>query len=86
MTKFLPIKKKGHTISDPKLRGIAIGPILSRLYNDILNQRFCDWFKPKLEQAAYRKVQGCVFQIFSLLHVIEHAKNTKKDIHWITRF
>ena len=77
---LFPIRKKGHTISDPKLRGIAIGPILSRLYDDILNQRFCDWFKPNLEQAAYRKGQGCVFQIFSLLLVIEHAKNTKKEI------
>ena len=77
---LFPIKKKGHSANNPSLRGIAIGPLLSRVYDDIINDRFNKWFKPNLEQAAYRKGQGCVFQILSLLLIIEHGKNIKKNI------
>ena len=37
------------------------------------------WYSPNLEQAA-RKGQGCVFQIFALLLLIDYAKHLKKNI------
>ena len=62
---LFPYPKKGHKLSEPKLRGIAIAPSLSRIYDKILNERFCKWFVPNKEQAGFRKNQGCLLQIFS---------------------
>ena len=53
------IEKKGHRSSDPKLRGIAVGSLLSRLYDIILNNRFCSWYVPNPQQAGFRENQGC---------------------------
>ena len=39
---FLAAPKKGHCISDPKLRGIGIGPGLSRVFDIMMNMRFCN--------------------------------------------
>ena len=77
---LFPITKAGHTRKTPKLRGIAISPMLSRIYDHIINERFCRWYHPNSEQAGYRKGQGCVVQLFSLFMIIEHANNLGKDI------
>ena len=77
---LFPIAKKGHTKENPSLRGIAIGPLLSRLYDHILNTRFCEWYTPNKEQAGYRKGQGCVIQLFSLFLLIENSRRINKDI------
>ncbi len=53
------IKKDGHTPRDPKLRGIAIGSFLCRLYDIVIDRRFCTWYTPNREQAAGKKEQGC---------------------------
>ena len=74
------IKKDGHTSKDPKLRGIAIGPFLSRVYDIMVDERFRLWFKPNKEQAAGTKGQGCPLQIFMLLLVIDYAKENGKDL------
>ena len=74
------IKKDGHTSNDPKLRGIAIGPFLCRVYDIMIDERFSLWFKPNREQAAGTKEQGCPLQIFMLLLVIDYAKEKKKDL------
>ena len=76
---LFPIKKKDHAISNPKLRGIGIGQMFSRLYDDVMNQRFCSWFTPNMEQAATAG-QGCVFQIFALLLLIDFAKISNKSL------
>lgn len=76
---LFPAKKKGHSANNPKLRGIALSTILSRVYDDIIDQRFGMWYSPNLEQAA-RKGQGCVFQIFALLLLLDLAKHLKKTI------
>ena len=46
------LKKDGHTSADPKLRGIAIGLFLSRIYDIMIDIRFCSWYTPNKEQAA----------------------------------
>ena len=76
---LFPAKKKGHTVSNPKLRGIALSMVFSRIYDDVIDRRFGMWYAPNLEQAA-RKGQGCVFQIFALLLLIDYAKTLKKTI------
>ena len=76
---LFPIKKKGHSIATPKLRGIGIGVLFNRLYDDVISKRFNSWFVPNPEQAA-KKGQGCVFQIFALLLLIDYAKNVKKSL------
>ena len=63
---LIPIPKQGHQISNPKLRGVAMGPILSRLYDIIMNKRFQSWYVPNKHQAGFRPGQGCIIQIFRL--------------------
>ena len=74
------LKKDGHTPADPKLRGIAIGPFLSRIYDIMMDIRFCSWYTPNKEQAAGKKEQGCPLQIFMLLMVIDYAKEKGNDL------
>ena len=75
------IKKEGHTSGDPKLCGIAIGLFLCRLYDIMIDERFCSWFKLNKEQAAGTKGQGYPLQIFMLLLVIDYAKQKGKDLY-----
>ena len=77
---LMPFPKKDHSRSDPKLRGIAIGPILSRVYDIIINNRFTQWYHPNPEQAGFRKGQGCILQIFSLILLLDMAKLVKKEL------
>ena len=77
---LFPITKKGHTKKDPKLRGIAIGPMLSRLYDHIMNERFCEWYTPNMQQAGYRKGQGCIFQLFALFLLIDNSSRNGKEV------
>lgn len=75
-----PIEKKGHSINSPKLCGITVGPLLSRLADLFLNKQFCDWYTPNPEQGGFRKKQGCFIQIFSLFTKIELAKCLNKSL------
>ena len=77
---LLPTPKKGHTTSEPKLRGVAVGPALSRAYDVIMDSRFCKWFKPNAEQAGFRKGQGCNLQIFAMLLTIDLMKKQDKEL------
>ena len=74
------LKKDGHTPSDPKLRGIAIAPLLCRLYDIIIDERFCSWYMPNSEQAGFRPKQGCSLQIFMLLLLIQYSSEKEKDL------
>ena len=76
---LFPITKKDHSLSNPKLRGIGIGHLFSRLYDDVIYKRFNTWFTPNPEQAA-KKGQGCIFQIFALLLLIDFSKNSDKSL------
>ena len=67
---LFPAKKKGHTVSSPKLRGIALSTMLSRIYDDIIDPRFSMWYAPNIETA--RKRQGYVFQIFAVLLLVKY--------------
>ena len=78
---LIPIQKKGHTLSDPKLRGVAIGPILSRLYDIILNERFLTWYTPNCQQAGFRVGHGCILQIFSLLLITDLSRILHKNLY-----
>ena len=75
------IPKHGHTKKEPKLRGIAVAPFFARLYDSILNECFLLWYKPNYEQAGFRSGQGCCNQIFVLMMLIAHDKETKKNIY-----
>ena len=75
---LFPSTKKGHTLKDPKLRGIAIGPVLGRLYDVIMDTRFNEWYQPNIHQSAYRKAQGSVLPLFSMFLLVDvaHRKQT----------
>ena len=78
---LIPTPKKGHTEHDPKLRGIAIGPVLSRLYDIVMDTRFVEWYQPNPEQAAFRILQGCILQIFALLILLHLGKELGKQLY-----
>ena len=73
------VTKHGHTYDQPQLRGIAIAPLLCRLYDTIMDNRFRCWYVPNAEQAGFRPKQGCLLPLFSLTILIvfckEHFKN-----------
>ena len=75
------IEKSGHTTKNPKLRGIAIAPLLCRLYDIIIDERFCAWYKPNYEQAGFRPRQGCLLQIFMMFVLIYYSKEYNKDLY-----
>ena len=68
------VTKKGHSMKNPKLRGIGIGEILGRLYDIVIDERFKSWFKPNPEQAGFRKLQGCILQLFALFLLLDWAR------------
>ena len=74
------VAKKGHTIDDPKLRGIALSSLIPKIYDIILNNRFNKWYYPNVQQAGFRPKQGCLFQIFSIFLMIELANHNNKTI------
>ena len=75
-----PIEKKGHTLLSPKLRGIAVGPLFSRLYDIMIDHRFGLWYTPNANQAGSRKKQGCPIQIFALFLILDMAKCLGKTV------
>ena len=77
---LLPHPKKGHKPADPQLRGVAIGALLSRLYDKILNQRFKNWYVPNKEQAGFRELMGCLLQIFVIYLLMELATSRGDEL------
>ena len=78
---LLPVTKKGHETTNPKLRGIAIGPLFSRVFDIIVNKRFCTWYSPNPEQAGFRQHQGCLIQIFALFITMSMAIHLSKSLY-----
>ena len=76
-----PEKKKGHSLKEPKLRGIAITQLLPTLYDIMLFNRFNLWYCPNYEQAGFRPKQGCLFQIFAIYIVMEMLKAVGKSVY-----
>ena len=77
---LFPSTKKGHTLKDPKLRGIAIGPVLGRLYDIIIDTRFLAWYTPNIHQSAYRRRQGSVLPLFSMFLLVDVAYRKGKKL------
>ena len=75
------IPKHGHTKKNPKLRGIAVGVFLCRMYDTILNERFLSWYKPNYEQSGFRMFQGCLLVIFLLILLISYAAENGKTLY-----
>ena len=78
---LLPFEKKGQSINEPKLRGIAIGPALSHLYDILIDNRFRTWYHPNMHQAGFREKQGCTLQIFVFLILLDMAKKINKTLY-----
>ena len=78
---LFPHPKKGHELANPQLRGIAIGALLSRVYDKILTKRFKDWYIPNKHQAGFRELMGCLLQIFVIYLLMELANATGKDLY-----
>ena len=75
------IEKKGHTILDPKLRGIAVSSLAPRIYDTIITNRFNSVYQPNKEQSGFRELQGCDFQWFFVVLLLETAREEGKDLY-----
>ena len=73
------IPKKDHKSQDPRLRGIAIGPLLSRIFDILINDSFTAWYTPNAQQAGFRKNQGCLLSIFHLFLIVDMSKCLQKN-------
>ena len=49
------LTKSGHTFNIPQLRGIAVAPLICRVYDTIMDNRFMKWYKTNPEQSACSK-------------------------------
>ena len=78
---LFPVVKKGHTTTKPKLSGIAVVPLFSRIYDIIVSKTFCAWHCPNPEQAEFREGQGCIIQIFALFTSISMANCLNESIY-----
>ena len=78
---LFPHPKKGHKPATPQLRGIAIGALLSRVYDKIMTKRFKDWYIPNKHQAGFRELMGCLLQIFVIYLLMELANSTGKELY-----
>ena len=78
---LFPIEKKGHTVLDPKLRGIAVSSLAPRVYDTIMTNRFNSVYKPNKEQSGFRELQGCDFQWFFVVLLLETAREEQKDLY-----
>ena len=78
---LIGIPKKEHSLQNPKLRGIAIGPLLSRVFDILINDRFTEWYTPNPQQAGFRKNQGCIIPIFQLFLIIDLSKCLRKTLY-----
>ena len=73
------LTKSGHKFNNPQLRGIAVAPLLCRVYDTIMDNRFTKWYSPNPEQSSQKK-QGCPVPLFTLNLLIDFADETKRDL------
>jgi len=64
----------------PQLRGIAVAPLLCRVYGTIMDNRFRCWFAPNPEQSGFRAKQGCLLPLFALIIMIIFCKENKRNL------
>ena len=62
------------------LHGIAIAPLLCRIYDNIIENRFCIWYTPNYQQAGFWKGQGCLLQLFMLIFLFKFSKINNKNL------
>ena len=54
---------------------------MAKLYEAILNKRFCTWFKPDLEQAGGQEGRGCPEQLLTIRLLVDYARKTKQSLY-----
>ena len=74
------ITKSGHTYKNPQLRGIAVAPLLCRVYDTIMDNRFRSWPTPNPEQSGFRAKQGCLLPLFNLMLLISFCKEVGRSL------
>ena len=73
------LTKLGHAFNNPQLRGIAVAPLLCRVYDTVMDNRFMKWYQPNPEQSAQSK-QGCPVTLFTINLLIDYAEETDRSL------
>ncbi len=81
LAKLFTIFKKGYSLDTNNYRGISILAALAKIYDGVLNHRFCQWFTPDEEQSGGQAGRGCQEQILILRLLIDYAQKTKQTLY-----
>ncbi len=81
LAKLFTIFKKGYRLDTNNYRGISILAALAKVYDGVLNRRFCQWFKPDEEQSGGQAGRGCQEQILILRLLIDYARKTRQILY-----
>ena len=74
------LTKQGHTYYQPQLRGIAVAPLFGRVYDTMMDNRFCCYYQPNPEQSGFRSEQGCPLPLFTFIVFIVYCKEKNLNL------
>lgn len=75
--KVFTVFKKGDRKNPNNYRGISVTNAIAKLYDMIIYERLCKWFRPCREQAGAQKKRGCMEHIVTLRLITDTAKRKK---------
>jgi len=53
---------------------------MAKLYDSVLTNRLCLWYKPDVEQAGAQKKRGCSEQLLVLRLLVDFARHSKQSL------
>ena len=78
--KLFNVYKKGPRKDPKNYRGISILSFMAKLYDSVLTNRLCLWYKPDVEQAGVQKKRGCSEQLLVLRLLVDFARHSKQSL------
>ena len=76
-------KNKGDSSNASNYRPISLVPLLSKLFDFILCNRFTTWFKPNDSQTAYQKKKSTADHVFFLRCIIQECMRKSMKLYII---
>ena len=71
----VPIPKqdgRSHSLSVNDFRGISISPVISKVFEHAILNRFCDYFNTSDHQFGFKKNVSCNHAIYCVRNVVGH--------------
>ena len=75
-------RKRSVTVDD--FRGISISPVISKLFELCVLDRYSDYFNTSDHQFGFKKHTGCCHVVFSVRNVIDHYVSNGSTVNVCT--